>query len=84
MQTVLPQTTCLLAASQVVMVEGKIQRPLYGYMKHPLIEDENSAIDIQKDQECRQDRPARKNGIKAKNLPPEIQPGNGEWQEGRA
>jgi len=58
MVTILPSTTSLLAAGQVKEVEGHYYRPLYGYMKHPLIEDETLAMHMQKDQECRQgDKP---------------------------
>jgi len=58
MVTILPSTTTLLAAGEVKPLEGHYYRPLYGYMKHPLIENENLAMHMQKDQECRQgDKP---------------------------
>lgn len=59
MQTILPQTTSLLAAGQIKVVEDHVYRPLYGYMQHPLIEDEALAKHIQKDQECRQGNESR-------------------------
>ena len=49
----LPSTTTLLATGQIRAVEGHHYRPLYGYMKHPLIKDDNLADAMQKDQECR-------------------------------
>ena len=52
MQTVLPPTSTLLAASNIKSVEGHNYRPLYGYMKHPLIKNNTVAVQIQKDQEC--------------------------------
>jgi len=64
MVTVLPGTTTLLAAGQVKEVGGHYYRPLYGYMKHPLIEDDNIADHIQKDQECRQGNEPRNIHVK--------------------
>jgi len=59
MQTVLPPTSTLLAAGNIKSVEGHNYRPLYGYTKHPLIKKDTIAVQIQKDQECRQgDQPS--------------------------
>ena len=54
MLTVIAPTSSLLAAGNIKSVAGHNYRPLYGYMKHPLIKKDNVAVQIQKDQECRQ------------------------------
>jgi len=70
MSTIIPSTSNLLRMGEVQKIEGSPQRPLYGYLKHPLIRDETIALDIQKDQECRQDRPAVDTRIKPKEIEP--------------
>jgi len=67
----LPPTTTLLAANEITMIDNKPYRPFYGYLKHPLIEDEELALDIQKDQECRQEEPTRGPKVKVENIRPE-------------
>jgi len=54
MRTVLSPDTSLLSASNIKVVEGRNYRPLYGYIKHPLIKKDSVAVQIQKDQECLQ------------------------------
>jgi len=48
MQTVITPTSTFLAASKVKSVEGHNYRPLYGYLRHPLIKKDSVAVEIQK------------------------------------
>ena len=48
MQTIISPTSTFLAASKVKSVEGHNYRPLYGYLKHPLIKKDSVAVEIQR------------------------------------
>jgi len=54
MTTILSPETTLLSPRGIKVIDGHSYRPLYGYMKHPTIKRDSAALQIQKDQECRQ------------------------------
>lgn len=56
MRYYLPDTSTFLAANTIKVIEGFTHRPLYGYMRHPLIKDEEAAWKIQENEECRKER----------------------------
>lgn len=53
MRYYLPDSTTLLGASSIKMVDGHAHRPLYGYLSHPLIQDKEAAWKIQQYEEVR-------------------------------